>query len=123
MYMAGGGAGEEIRTLWGSRDDLQKVAGKHHRGAAVQIHAMFQASHIGDKVPEIAKAALTNRRARRGWMHVDDVGADRHVHGYRNCQASRLREHAALRKLRLTLGQKQAHPLPEAESGVHAVPK
>ena len=44
-----------------------------------------------DEVAEVAQAALAERRARRRRMHVDDVGADRHVHRDRNAEARRPR--------------------------------
>ncbi len=78
------------------RDRLEEHLRQHDRGSAVQIDAAREPRDTGREVAEVAKARVADRRAGRIRVHVDDVGADRHVHGDRDAETVGRRHEAAI---------------------------
>ena len=68
------------------RHRLEKHLRQDDRRSAIEVDAASQPRDGRGEIAEIAQAHVANRRAGRIRMHVDDVGAERHVHGHRNAQ-------------------------------------
>ena len=81
----------ERPVLRDERDGLQKYFRQDDGRSAIEIHAAFHLRDIRHEVAEVAQAAFAERRAGRARVHVDDVGADRHMDRQRNLAVSQLR--------------------------------
>jgi hypothetical protein len=113
--------GERDATVAREGDGFQENLRQDHRGSAVQVHATLQTRHVRHEVAKIAQAAFAECRARRGGMHVQDVGTDRHVDRHRHGEPARGRQHARPRVLRFLPGKKSRDRLAETETCADAV--
>ena len=77
---------------------FEKHFRQHHGGSAVEVDAALEPGDERREVPEVAQARRADGFAGRGSMHVDDVGADRDVHGHGNLQARAGAENAQPRE-------------------------
>ena len=106
--------------LRASATAFRKTSGSTTAEPQFKIHAVLEPRDVRDEVPEIAQAALAERRAGRRRVHVDDVGADRDVDGDRDVEPRGRREDAGARELRLPRGEKLRDRLTDAEAGADA---
>ena len=100
---------------------LRKTSRSTTAESAVQIDPVLEPRHVGDKVAKVTEAALADGGARSIWMHVDNVGAEGHVHGQRHIESGAGRSDAEAFVLRVAVVQVMRYRLAEAQAPRHAV--
>ena len=75
---------------------LQKDLGQEHGRTDVQVGPALEAAHQAAEEAEVVVAGLADGRAAGRGVDVDDVRADRHVHGHGDVQAGGRGEQAEI---------------------------
>jgi hypothetical protein len=95
-------------------DGLQEHLGQHHGAADVDPHAAVQAVDEAAHVAEVEHGRFADLGAVRLGMHVDDVGAEAHVHRAVEAEPRALGADAQVLVGRLSLEQHATEPAAEA---------
>ena len=103
------------------RYGFQEHLGQHNCRSAVDVNAAVQFRDRCREIAEVTETGLANRRTGRCRMHVNDVGAERHVNGYRDVQTMRSNRDAVIGKRRIALRQKCRHRLAQTMAVICAM--
>ena len=114
---------EVVPEVAGERHRLQEDLRQHHRRSHVQVHAApAQPRDLAREEPEVEVRRAAEGAGVAGRVHVDDVGADRDVHGRAQAEPPGRRQEARVQVARRGAARREVAADRGAEAQAVAVP-